>query len=130
MFQRGYDWVSGIGTGIVGAVSKSVNGRGGVIQVVYVIGLTALMAGFVNAIITPVPNQGVIIYAGTGSEAIPEAVINSLVILLGGVGIYLVYLSGRQTTNPRNVNLYLMVALLLIAVSIITGIDIANLKGY
>lgn len=105
-----------------------VKGRGGVIQLVYVLGLTALMAGFISAVDFPVRNQGVIIYPGSGAETIPEAVIDSFVILLGGLGIYLTFVSGRQTTKARTVNLLLGTALLLIALSLLTGMTLAHIK--
>jgi 4-amino-4-deoxy-L-arabinose transferase-like glycosyltransferase len=56
--------------------------------------------------------------------------VDSFVILVGGAGVYLIYLSGRQTTRTRTVNLYLGLAILLITVSVLTGIEIAILKGF
>ena len=88
------------------------------------------MAGFINALVFPVPNQGLIIYPSGGAQTVPEAIINSLVIIVGGAGIYLAYMSGRQTVRSRTVNLYLTFALLLIAVSLLMGIQVAILKGY
>lgn len=102
--------------------------RAGLLQLLYVLGLVALMGGFVNAVFFPVPNQGLIVYPGGGSQTIPEAVIDVCVILLGGAGIYITYISGRQTTRSRMVNLYLGIALLLIAISIFMGIFLSDLK--
>ena len=99
-------------------------------QLLYVIFIVALMAGFVNAVVFPVANQSYIPYPGGSAMTIPEAIINAFVIGVGAAGIYLVYLSGRQTARTRTVNLYLGLALLLIIVSVFAGIDLAILKGF
>lgn len=106
-----------------------VSNRTGLVQVLYVLGLVALMGGFVNAVVFPVPNQGLIVYPGGGSQTIPEAVLDACVIMIGGAGIYITYVSGRQTTRSRMVNLYLGFALLLIAISLFMGIYLSHLKG-
>ena len=110
--------------------AESLTRGGGLIQALYVIFLVALMAGFVNAAITPVSNQSYIPYPSSEAMSIPEVIVDAFVIVVGAGGIYLVYLSGRQTTRTRTVNLYLGLALLLLVVSIFTGIDIAILKGF
>jgi hypothetical protein len=115
--------------GLVDFVS-SITRRGSLVQLLYVLLVVALAAGFINAVVFPVPNQSYIPYPGGSAETIPEAIIDSFVILVGGSGIYLAYLSGRQTVRTRTVNLYLGLALLLIVVSLFTGIDLAILKGY
>ncbi len=120
----------------VGAVKSAfekvldpVLNRTGLVQLLYVLALVALMGGFVNAVFFPVPNQGMIVYPGGGSQTIPEAVLDVCVIMVGGAGIYITYISGRQTTRSRMVNLYLGIALLLIAISIFMGIFLSHLKG-
>jgi hypothetical protein len=107
----------------------SISTRAGLFQVLYVLALVGLMAGFVNAVAFPTSYQGVV-YPGGGAQTIAESVIDAFVIMLGGAGIYLTYISGRQTTRARTVNLYLGLALVMIAVSLLTGIDLALLKGY
>jgi hypothetical protein len=109
--------------------ATSATNRWGAIQLVYVLVVVALMAGFVNAVVLPVPNQTVAVYPQTGYQTFPETFIDAMVILLGGAGIYLTYMSGRQTTKSRMVNLYLAVALLLIAISVMTGLYLVNIKG-
>lgn len=110
-------------------VSSATRG-GGLLQLLYILLVVGLMAGFINAIFFPVPNQSYIIWPGGGAETIPEALIDTFVIMVGGAGIYLTFVSGRQTTRPRTVNLYLGLALLLIAVSVFAGTEIAILKGF
>ena len=114
---------------VVGWVASLTRG-GGLVQALYVIFLVALMAGFVNAVVFPVSNQSYIPYPASTAMTIPEAIVDAFVIVVGAAGIYLVYLSGRQTTRTRTVNLYLGMALLLLVVAIFTGIDVANLKGF
>lgn len=112
--------------GVFGSLTK----RGGLVQALYVLILVALMAGFVTAIVYPVPNQTYIPYPNSQAETIPEAIVNAFIIFAGGAGVYLVYLSGRQTARARTVNLYLGLALLLLVVAIFAGIDMAILKGF
>jgi nucleoside recognition membrane protein YjiH len=114
---------------VVGFLSSVTRG-GGLIQVLYVVILVAVMAGFVDAINYPVANQSYIPYPSSTAMTIPEAIIDAFVIIVGAAGIYLVYMSGRQTTRTRTVNLYLGLALLLIIVSVFAGIDMAILKGF
>jgi cytochrome bd-type quinol oxidase subunit 2 len=110
--------------------ASSVTKRAGLLQLLYVLLVVALAAGFINAVVFPVPNQSYIPYPGGSAETVPEAIIDSFVIIVGGAGIYLAVLSGRQTVRTRTVSLYLGLALLLIIVSLFTGIDLAILKGY
>ena len=114
---------------VVGSLSSLTRG-GGLVQTLYVVLLVALMAGFVDAVVFPVANQSYIPYPSSGAMTIPEAIIDAFVIIVGGAGIYLVYLSGRQTTKTRTVNLYLGLALLLLVVSVFAGFDLAILKGF
>ena len=107
----------------------SLSSRAGLVQLLYVVALVALMGGFVNAVFFPLSNQGQIIYPGPGSQTIPEAILDASVIAIGGAGIYVTYVSGRQTTRSRMVNLYLGIALLLIALSVFMGLYLTHLKG-
>ena len=103
--------------------------RGNLLPLVYVIIVVGLAGGFVDALAYPVPNQGVLVYPSSTAQTIAEAILDSFVILLGGAGIYLTYMSGRQTTKARAVNMYLGLALLLIAVSTLAGVQLLLLKG-
>jgi hypothetical protein len=121
--------VGALKDGLVEFVS-SITKRAGLLQLLYALLVVALAAGFINAVVFPVPNQSYIPYPGGSAETIPEAIIDSFVIIVGGAGVYLAYLSGRQTVRTRTVSLYLGLALLLMIVSLFTGIDLAILKGY
>jgi hypothetical protein len=125
-YQKTIGSLRNVAVSVLGSLTR----RGGILQTVYVLVLVGLLAGFVTALVYRVPNQTYIPYPNSQAETIPEAVINSFVIITGGAGIYLVYLSGRQTVRTRTVNLYLGLALLLLVVSIFAGIDLALLKGF
>lgn len=128
--SSGYNRIAGLLKGAVGGRISGATRSGGLLQFLYVILVVGLMAGFINAVFFPVANQGYVPYPSGGAETIPEAILDGFVILMGGAGIYLAYISGRQTTRTRTVNLYLGIGLLLIVVSMFTGIDLAILKGF
>lgn len=109
----------------------SVANRWGVVEVLYVVAIVGLMAGIVNAVVLPYTGPGgqATPIAPSGSETIPETFIDAMIVLVGAAGIYMTYISGRQTTRSRMVNLYLGFALLLIAVSVITGVYLVIYKG-
>ena len=102
--------------------------KGRWIQVLYLLGIIAFSAGLVNAAVQPV-DQRYVIFPQKGFQSISETVINAFAILLGASGIYVAYLSGRQTTKPRMANFYLILALMLIATGMYIGIYVYNSKG-
>ena len=114
----------------VEGLSSSVTQGGGMVPILYVVFLVCLMSGFIDALAYPVPNQIYIPLPSTVAMTIPEAVVDAMIILLGGAGIYLTYMSGRQTAKSRAVNLYLGLALLMLVVSLFAGIQMAILKGF
>ena len=130
LLESGYNKTVGALKKTLWRIFGSANRGGSFVQLLYVLAVVGLMAGFINSVFFPVANQGIIVYPGGGAQTIPEMVIDSFVIIMGGSGIYLTYVSGRQTTRARAVNLYLGLALLLIAVSLFTGIQLALIKGY
>lgn len=126
--KLGYERTIGTLKGIFSGLFGSILRRGNLLTVVYVIILVGIMGGFVNAVAQQVPNQGLLVYPGGGAQTIPEAIIDSFVILAGGAGVYLVLMSGRQTTRARAVDMYLGLALLLLVVSLLAGIQLFLLK--
>jgi hypothetical protein len=126
--KSGYERTIGALKSIFWGLFGPILRRGGLLTVVYVLILVGIMGGFVNAITLHLPNQGEVIYPGSGAQTIPEAIIDSFVILTGGAGIYLTYMSGRQTTRARSVNMYLGLALLLLVVSLLAGTQLFLLK--
>jgi predicted ABC-type sugar transport system permease subunit len=129
VLEKGYGKTIGAARTVLARSLGTITSRGGLVQVLYVVVIVALMAGFIDAAFFPVPNQAQIVQPGPGAQTIPEAVIDAFIILIGGAGIYVGYISGRQTTRSRMVNLYLGIALILIATSIFMGIYLSILKG-
>ena len=96
-------------------------------EVLYIIGMILMTAGIVNAAIQPV-NFGYVIFPSTGAQSATETGVDALALIIGAAGIYLSYLSGRQTTKPRMVNFFLAIGLLLIAVAVYIGIYVLGSK--
>jgi len=128
ILMSGYDRTLGALWNMLNKSGQSFFTRINWIQFLYILVMIAFMAGFVNAVGFPVANQGLIVYPAQGAMTIPEMVLDAVVILFGAAGIYFAYLSGRQTTKSRMVNLYLALALLLLVVSLFMGIQLSNLK--
>jgi len=84
------------------------------IEFLYIAGIVVMSGGIVSALANPVPST-YIIYPGRDAQSIPETVINAMALLMGFGGLYLSYLSGRQTVKPRLVGFFLILGLLLIA---------------
>jgi hypothetical protein len=120
---------------ISGRLSRMIDRNGSItslirsrwIEILYVVGIVAMASGIVNAAIQPVDSR-YIIFPGQGSQSITETVINALALMLGATGIYLSYLSGRQTTKPRMVTFYLILGLLLLGTGIYIGIYVYSSK--
>jgi hypothetical protein len=129
VLESGYNRTFGALRNMLTRYGQSFSNRASLIQLLYVIVIVAFMAGFVSAVFFPVPNQALIVYPAAGAQTIAETIIDAVIILFGAGGIYVAYLSGRQTTKPRMVNLYLAIALLLIVVSVFMGIQLSTLKG-
>ncbi len=96
-------------------------------QVLYVLGIVLMTAGLVSAVIQPV-NFGYVIFPSTGAQSATETGVDALTIIIGAVGIYMSYLSGRQTTKPRMVNFLLGIGLVLIAIAVYMGYYVLTQK--
>jgi amino acid transporter len=129
VLESGYNRAFGAARDILARFGKPFSNRTSWIQLLYVIVIVAFMAGFVSAVFFPVADQALIVYPAQGAQTIAETIIDAVIILFGTAGIYIAYLSGRQTTKPRMVNLYLAIALLLIVVSVFMGIQLSLLKS-
>lgn len=98
------------------------------IEALYIVAMVAMGAGAVSAISQPVDFR-YIIFPSRSAQSISETIINVLSLAMGGAGVYLSYLSGRQTTKPRMVSFYLSIGLLLIATAVYVGIYVYISKG-
>lgn len=96
-------------------------------QVLYILGVILMTAGLVSAVITPV-NFGYTIFPSSGAQSATETGLDALTIAIGAVGVYMSYLSGRQTTKSRMVNFLLGIGLLLIAIAVYLGIYVLSQK--
>jgi hypothetical protein len=128
LIESGYERMMGVLRGIFGGLFGPILRRGNLLSVLYMLIMVGLMGGFVSALAFPVPNQGELVFPSNGAQSIPEAILDSFVILLGGAGIYLTYMSGRQTTRARAVSMYLGLAFLLLAISLLAGTRLLQLK--
>lgn len=97
------------------------------IEALYILGIVAMTAGTVDAVIQPV-NFGYVIFPSSGGQSATETVVDAFALLIGAAGIYLSYLSGRQTTKTRMVNFYLIIGLILIAIAVYIGIYVLSAK--
>ncbi|MDA4113875.1 MAG: hypothetical protein OK474_07500 [Thaumarchaeota archaeon] len=95
--------------------------------ILYILGIVLMTAGIVNAAIQPV-NFGYVIFPSTGAQSATETGVDALALLIGAAGIYISYLSGRQTTKGRMVNFYLAIGLLLIGIAVYMGIYVLGSK--
>lgn len=96
-------------------VSSTV--KNNLIEVLYIIGIVVMSAGAVSALASPV-DQSYIIYPSSNGETVSEMVIYCMAALLGFAGLYLSYLSGRQTVRPRLVPFFLTLGLIMMAVAV------------
>lgn len=96
-------------------------------EVLYILGIVLMTSGIVSALIQPV-NFGYVIFPSTGAQSATETGVDALAILIGAVGVYVSYLSGRQTTKARMVNFYLAIGLILVAIAVYIGIYVLTQK--
>jgi hypothetical protein len=106
-------------------LAEEINDRW--MEILYLIGIVALTSGIVCAVIEPV-NVGYVIFPSSGAQSATETIVDALALLIGAVGIYLSYLSGRQTTKSRLVNFYLTFGLLMIAIAVYMGVYVLSSK--
>ncbi|MDA4137222.1 MAG: hypothetical protein OK449_09550 [Thaumarchaeota archaeon] len=117
-----------------GRVSKAADRSGLIseirdrwIEVLYIIGIVLMTAGIVNAVIQPV-NFGYVIFPSSGAQSATETGVDALALLIGAIGVYISYLSGRQTTKSKMVNFYLTIGLFMIAIAVYIGIYVLGSK--
>jgi hypothetical protein len=93
----------------------------------YIFAMIIFTAGTVCAVIQPV-NVGYVIFPSTGGQSATETVVDAFVLLLGAGGVYISYLSGRQTTKTRMVNFFLIIGLFLMLTALYIGIYVLSAK--
>lgn len=117
-------WVESTISGIRSRVGKvterssfSASVRNNWIEFIYVFTIVVLSAGLVSALVSPVPAT-YMIYPGRSGQSIAETILYTLGMALGAGGLYLSYLSGRQTVKPRLVGFFLIMGLILIGIAV------------
>jgi hypothetical protein len=128
------EWFDSHVNSIWGRINK-VAGKSGLVaevrnrwmEILYVLGIVLMTAGLVNAVLQPV-NIGYVIYPSSGDQSATETGVDALALLIGVMGVYLSYLSGRQTTKGRMVNFYLTISILMIAIAVYIGIYVISAK--
>ena len=127
-------WVESHVDGVWQRVSKAADKSGLLselesrwMEVLYVLGIVLMTAGIVCAVIEPV-NFGYVIFPSTGAQSATETGVDAVIIILGALGVYISYLSGRQTTKPRMVNFLLAIGLVLVAIAVYMGIYVLGSK--
>lgn len=96
-------------------------------EILYVLGIILMTAGLVNAVLQPV-NIGYVIFPSSSDQSATETGVDALALIIGAAGVYLSYLSGRQTTQSRMVNFYLAVSIMLIGIAVYIGIYVIASK--
>lgn len=96
-------------------------------EILYVLGIILMTAGLVNAVLQPV-NIGYVIFPSSSDQSATETGVDALALIIGAAGVYLSYLSGRQTTQSRMVNFYLAISIMLIGIAVYIGIYVIASK--
>lgn len=100
------------------------------LELVYLFIIFSLVAGVVNTILEGSRPEfaGIPILTTRSAQTWSEAVMNFFIMMLGTAGIYMIYQSGRQATRRRVANLYLLLGLTILVITIFVGIYIIGLK--
>lgn len=107
----------------------SLKNRG--IEWVYLLALYLLIAGLINAIsnageaginLTP-------IVANPNAQNVTETIIIMFGYIIGSLGAYALYLSGRQTIRARSAEMFFVGGIALIAIAMTFGYYILSLTG-
>ena len=119
---------SSVGRTVAGGTATSLSVRG--IEWLYLLALFLLAAGLINAL----NNSGQIginnapIVASPNAQNITETFIVLFTYILGSLGTYALYLSGRQTIRARSAEMFFVVGLGVISFAITMGYYLLTLK--
>jgi hypothetical protein len=131
--NRFYTWITNIFS--VRKLAKTniysvVRERG--LEIIYLLFFFGFAAGIVNAILEGSKPQ--YIYAFVLSTRIAqtwgETIINFFVLILGTIGIYVMYQSGKQSVKKRISDLYVAIGLVLVLMAVLVGLGIMVGKMY
>ncbi len=111
------------------ASTTSLKNRG--IEWLYLLALFLLLAGLSNAI----SNAGVAginlspIVANPNDQNVTETIIIMFGYIIGALGGYALYLSGRQTMRARSAEMFFVFGIALLAIALTVGYYILSLTG-
>jgi len=109
--------------------TTSLKNRG--IEWLYLLALYLLVAGVINAI----SNSGQAginlspIVANPNAQNVTETIIIMFGYVIGSLGAYALYLSGRQTIRARSAEMFFVSGIALMAIAMVVGYYILTLTG-
>lgn len=109
--------------------TTSLENRG--IEWIYLLVLYLLVAGLINAI-SNAGQAGINlspIVANPNAQNVTETIIIMFGYIIGSLGAYALYLSGRQTIRARSSEMFFVSGIALIAISMTVGYYILTLTG-
>ena len=118
-------------TGIVKGMTSpssanSVVNRG--IEWLYFIAFFLLAAGVVNASQNAGIDPGGVIVPSPSAQNVTETFIILFIYIVGAIGAFMMYLSGRQTIRARSAEMFFVAGLLLVSVTMLLGYYVLSLK--
>jgi hypothetical protein len=109
--------------------TTTIKNRG--VEWLYLLALYLLIAGLINAISeagTPGINLSPILASSTAQNA-TETIIIMFGYIIGLLGAYALYLSGRQTIRARSAEMFFVGGIALLAIAMVFGYYILTLTG-
>lgn len=131
-FNRVLERVRGIGfvrSASKASISNVLKERG--LEIVYMIVFFTFAAGVVNGLLegTDERVQSFVIYPGRGIQTPPETFMYFFAMILGTLGVYLLYMSGRQTVRKRISDFYIMLGFTVLLIAFTLTLYIFDIKS-
>jgi hypothetical protein len=111
------------------ASSTSLKNRG--VEWLYLLALYLLVAGLINAI-SNAGEAGINlspIVANPSAQNVTETIIIMFGYIIGSLGAYALYLSGRQTIRARSAEMFFVFGIALMAIAMVFGYYLLALTG-
>jgi len=111
------------------SISTVLKERG--LELIYLTVFFTFAAGVVNSLLegTNPMVRNFIIYPGRGLQTPPETLVYFFSMILGTVGIYLIYLGGRQTVRKRISDFYLLLGFTALLVAVTLSLYVFDVKA-
>jgi hypothetical protein len=110
------------------STTGSVAGRG--IEWIYFVVLFLLIAGAINAITNGASPgiQSEVIVPSPSAQSVTETFVMLFTYIVGALGAYALYLSGRQTVRARSAEMFFVIGFLCLAVAMVIGYLVLSIK--